>query len=360
MKKLKPTCLLLFLLPVLTMGFWTSCEKYNSESVGSTFYPANSVVRLFTHPVYVEFSQDGARVWGPYTSEVDYSVDGTHVSLRNTSDSLALFVYGYPANNDEKETTDCSLTIESAHDYALYLNKLTMRSQQQPAIRSASKVTCYMVLPKNSKNELYSVAAPSVLEHQGKLVLTGDGELTLTNSAPASVNPVALEVRGGLHCQNELKLSLKCSDGDALRVSDGPMRSSLGTWTFEAGKNAISNTSDSIVLIAGKYSGVAYNGKFINNGIGAVIRQAIVQGLSGAEPDLLDIFELEQKYDSTLVSIVQHLDTIVVEADSTLSIARLHSSTSMATFTPHKQMKSPWIVLSDETLEESDTLVVNW
>lgn len=360
------TVLLLSLLSLLTMGFWTSCEKYNSESVGSTFFPSNSMVRLYTHPVYVEFSQEEARVWGPYTNEVEVSVDGTHVTLHNSSDSLALFIYGYPATQDSTATTDCNIRIESDRNFALYINKLDICSQQQPVVQSVGQGTCYLVVPKGSKNRLYSVAAPAVIEHHGSLVLTGEGELSLINDAPYRrpspsdpANPVALDVKGGLYCQYELKLSLSCPGGDAVRVSDGPMRSSLGTWTFEAGQNAISNVSDSIVLIAGTYTGVAREGKFFENPIGAVIRQAKVEGLSGQASDLLDTLILHQHYDSVQVTLQQQFDSITVHADSVLNVALKRNGSSAATFKPRFTMAAPWVVLSNSSLVPSDTLVVS-
>ena len=355
------TILLLSLLSFLTMGFWSSCDKYNSESVGSQFYPANSLVRLYTHPVYVEFSQDGARVWGPYTDEVDYSVDGTHVSLKNVSDSLALFVYGYPSLNS---TSDCSIVIESDRHFALYLNKLTLRSFHKPAIQSTGSGTCYLVLPKNSKNELYSMSAPATFEHHGTLVLTGEGELTINNepladsSGSESLHPVGLDVRGGLHCQYDLKLSVFCPAGDAIRVSNGPMRSSLGKWTFDVGQHAISNLSDSIVLIAGTYTGVAREGKFFDNAIGAVIRQAKVEGLSGQASDLLDTLILHQRYDSTQVTLQQQFDAFTVHADSVLNVALKRNGSNAATFNPRFTIAAPWVVLSNPSLQPTDTLIV--
>ena len=352
----------LLLLSLLTLGLWSSCEKYNSESVGSSFYPANSMVRTFTHPVYVEFSSSEARVWGPYLHEVDYSIDGTQVSLTNTSDSLALFVYGYPAAGDSAAETNCNLTIESNKNFALYINKLIMRSQQKPAIKSVGSGNCYMVIPKSSKNEIYAVAAPSTIEHHGTLFLTGEGELVLCNDStpyqrPLPDVPVALEARGGLFCQYDLKLTLLCPEGDAVRVSDGPMRSSLGTWTFEAGQHAISTPSDSIVLIAGTYTGIARDGKFFDNTIGTVIRQAKVEALSGLAADLLDTLTLHQHYDSTYVSLQQQL-TYTVEADSTFSVAKKDETSSLAKFTPHYNMASPWVLIANETLQASDTLEV--
>lgn len=352
----------LFLLSLLTLGLWSSCEKYNTESVGSSFYPANSIVRSFTHPVYVELSANEARVWGPYVNEVDYSIDGTKVSLTNMSDSLALFIYGYPAVGDSAAETNCNIIIDGDKNFALYINKLVMRSQLRPAILSEGRGTCYMVVPKSSKNEIYAVSAPAVIEHHGTLVLTGEGELTLSNEQtgherPSSVIPVAMEARGGLLCQYNLKLNLKCPEGDAVRVMDGPMRSSLGTWTFEAGQHAISNPSDSIVLIAGTYTGIAREGKFFDNRIGAVIRQAKVEALSGLASDMLDTLVLYQHYDSTYVSLQQQLDYLA-EADSTFSVSKKNSTSSLAKFTPHYTMSSPWVLLSNESLQVSDILVV--
>lgn len=352
----------LFLLSLLTIGLWSSCEKYNSESVGSSFYPANSMVRTFTHPVYVEFSSSEARVWGPYIHEVDFSIDGTQVSLTNTSDSLALFVYGYPAADDSAALTNCNLTIESNKNFALYINKLIMRSHQKPAIKSVGSGNCYMVIPKSSKNEIYTIAAPSAIEHHGALFLTGEGELVLCNDStpyqrPLSTVPVALEAQGGLFCQYDLKLTLQCPEGDAVRITEGPMRSSLGTWKFEAGQHAISNSTDSIVLIAGTYTGIARNGKFFDNSIGAVIRQAKVEALSAVASDMLDTLILHQHYDSTFVSLQQQLE-YTAKADSTFSVAKKNSTSSLAKFTPHYNLSSPWVLLSNGSLQASDTLVV--
>lgn len=352
----------LLLLSLLTIGLWSSCEKYNTESVGGNFYPANSMVRTFTHPVYVEFSASEARVWGPYVHEVDLSIDGTQVSLTNTSDSLALFVYGYPAAGDSAAETNCNITIESNKDFALYINKLVMRSQQQPAIKSVGSGNCYMVVPKSSKNEIYAMSAPSVIEHHGAMFLTGEGELILRNESnpfqrPLPAVPVALETQGGLFCQYNLKLSLLCPEGDAVRISKGPMRSSLGTWTFEAGQHAISNPSDSIVLIAGTYTGIARDGKFFDNTIGAVIRQAKVEALSGLASDMLDTLILHQRYDSAFVSLQQQIE-YKAEADSTFSVAKKDASSPLAKFTPHYNMSSPWVLLASESTQASDTLVV--
>lgn len=352
----------LFLLSLLTMGVWSSCEKYNTESVGIKFYPANSVVRIFKHPVYVEFSANEARVWGPYAHEVDFSIDGTEVTIYNSTDSLALFVYGYPAAEDSVAETNCNIIINSSNSYALYLNKLVMRSQQKPAIKSEGIGNCYMVVPKSSKSEIYTVSAPSAFDFAGPIILTGEGELTVSNETspfqrPSDVVPVALQAQGGLYCQYALKLKLLCPEGDAVRVSNGPMLSSLGTWTFEAGQHAISNHSDSIVLIAGTYSGIARNGKFFDNNIGAVIRQAKVEALSGQASDLIDTLTLHQLYDSAYVSLQQQIE-YKAEADSTFSVAKKNSSSSLAKFTPHYNMSSPWVLLSSESMQASDTLVV--
>lgn len=360
------TIFLLTLLSVLTMGLWTSCDKYNSESVGSTFFPSNSLVRLFTHPVYVEFRQDGANVWGPYANEVDYSIDGTHVSLTNASDSLALFVYGIPAVNDSAAVTDCNLVISGNQNYALYINKFNAVSQTQPVITSLGTGTCFMVLPKNSKNSMHAVVAASAFEHHGTLVLTGEGELSLTNDAlyhrpssdPAVSNPAALVAQGGLHCQYDVKLSLSCPGGDAIRVSNGPMRSSLGTWTLNAGHHAISNHADSIVLIAGTYTGIAREGKFFDNKIGAVVRQAKVEGLSGQASDLLDTLLLHQHYDSTFVTLQQHLVSVTMQADSSYSVSKKNSSSNLATFKPIYSLKEPWVILTNSSLQPADSLDV--
>lgn len=364
-RKKQISLLLCTLLSVLTMGMWTSCDKYNSESVGSKFFPANSVVRNFTHSVYVEFSQGDVRVWGAYTKEVDVSGDGQHLILTNNSDSLALVIYGFPSQNDSAALTDYSITIEGDHAYALYLNKLNLCSQKQPAIRSASNGICYLVLPKGSKNQLRSVQAPAVFEHNGELVITGEGELSLSNlvsnqhQEPALTSSAALLVCGGLLCQYNVKLTMSCPEGDAIRVSDGPIRSSLGSWNLIAGQHAISNTNDSIVLIAGEYSGIAHNGKFFDNRIGAVIRQAKVEGLSGMASDLLDTLTLHQHYDSTYVALQQHFEDISLKADSLVNISVKGSSSSIAKFTPRYQMQSPWVVIANSSLQETDTLTIS-
>lgn len=348
-----PSFILMLLLSIVAIGQWSSCSKYDSDSVGSSFFPSNSLVRLFTHAVYVEFSENYARVWGRYENDVVATIEGTHLTVQNNSDSLALIVYGYPSS------TDCHLTIESKRDYALYINKLNLHSQDQTPILSKGQGTCYIVVPKSSKNQISTDNAPSVIEHQGgSLVLTGEGELTLTNNASADVHPVALNALGGLHCQYAIKLSLSCPEGDAIRVSDGPMRSSLGTWTFEAGKHAISNRSDSIVLIAGTYTGVAHDGKFFDNAIGTVIRQASVQGLSGQPSDMLDTLKLHQHYDSTYVSLQQHFDTITVEADSSYVVARYGTTNALATLKSRYTMVAPWVILSHQSLAPADTLIM--
>lgn len=359
-QKKQITLVLLYLLSVLTMGIWTSCGENNSESVITRFFPANSIVRSFTHAVYVEFSQGDIRVWGPYSHEVEVEADAGHLSLINHTDSLALILYGFPSANDSASVSNYNIAISSNCDYALYLNKLTLRSQQKPVISSGGNVTCYLVLPNKSKNVLSSVQSPAVIEHVGALVISGEGELSLTNNASRQqgFEPAALIAHKGLLCQYNVKLSMTCPEGDAIRVSGGPLRSSLGTWTFDAGQHAISNPGDSIILIAGTYSGIARQGKFFNNSIGTVIRQAKVEGLSAMKSDLLDTLTLHQHYDSTYVTLQHQFQDTIIKADSLLNITIKGSKNPVAKFTPRSHMQNPWVVLSNSSLHETDTLTI--
>ena len=104
---------------LLLLVLLASCSEWDTDSLGTSFTPANSVVRVYNNLVYIEYAAPEARVWGPAAGDVTATISGDHVSIRSEAQNVAYFVYGYPASTDTLGTTDGSLTIESRASYAL-------------------------------------------------------------------------------------------------------------------------------------------------------------------------------------------------------------------------------------------------
>lgn len=320
----------------------SACSEWNTESLGSKFVPSNSQVRAFTHLVYVEYTADGARVWGPAAGEVTASVNDLHVAIDNTGDSLAIFAYGYPAAKDTLALVDATLSVKSPSAYALYMGGLSLRGQSGPVFESVGDAPCYVVLPQGSKNQLYGH-----VEIGGPLYVTGRGALTIDAQSTCLT-------AASLQCQYGVTVTINSAEGDGIALS-GPMRSSQGTWTINARQHAVTSP-DSIVLIAGTYKGTAEQGAFFHAGDGVVVRRPTLMTASNSSSHIIDSTLLAMRYDSIQPIWEACIDTLNFEADSTYNIYVNQAKTSSRKFVPQRSVAKPWFLVSDGVILSSDTL----
>ena len=160
--------LLLFLLLLLP-----SCSDWNTDTLGSSFTPANSVVRVYNNLVFVEYTAEKPRVWGPASDDISYTNEGNHLSIQSDAQNVAYFVYGYAAS-DTLNVSESSLSIQSKASYALYLEGVSLRSQDRPVFQSPGNDECHIVLSTNSVNHLYGAVKVG-----GNMSLSGTGTLTI-------------------------------------------------------------------------------------------------------------------------------------------------------------------------------------
>lgn len=320
----------------------TSCSEWNTDALGSHFVPANSQVRNFTHLVYVEYGGDGVRIWGNSAQEVTSTVEGQHVSIQNASDSLALFVYGYPTAQDTLATSDASLVVSSQVPYALYLGGLGLRNQQGQAIQCVGDGACYLVLPQGSKNHLWGS-----LDVEGPLYVTGRGSLTIDHAGTCLT-------AASLQCQYDATITLDSRSGDGISLR-GPMRSTLGTWTINAQRHGI-YSPDSVMLMAGTYQGTAVEGAFIEARHGVIVRRPTLMAAAAWNSDVLDSAYVAQRHDSVLGVWHQPVDTLDLEARATYQVFRQGSKTATASFTPLRSIAQPWLLIAHTAIQSTDTL----
>lgn len=331
-----PKVVSLLLLVVCGLASLFSCSEWDTDSLGSKFVPANSQVRAFTHQVFVEYSAEEARVWGPSVHEVTATVDGLNVSLENASDSLALFVYGYTA------PSDATLRIRSSLPYALYLNGLSLHTDHGPALRCEGPAPCYIVAPIKSRNQLYGS-----VEVEGPLYLTGRGSIAISSRATALT-------AASLQCQYGLTIDIDSQEGDGIRL-DGPMRSTMGTWTINAAGNGIVSP-DSIVLLGGTYQGVAADGSFLEAGNGVMVRCPKLTAAAGWNSNVVDSALVALRYDSVQYVWQASIDTLTIEADSTYQIYQNRAKTPFASLRAARTIAQPWFLICNSAITSVDTL----
>lgn len=333
-------CSLLFLIYP-----FTSCSEWNTESIGINFHPANSQVRSFTHLVYVEYSESDVRVWGPAQNEVVAQIDGLHVTIDNTqTDSLALFVVGYSASLDTLGVSDASITIRSSSPYALYLGGCSLRSQNGVVINSLGESDCHVVISNSSRNRLYGS-----LQTQGRLTLSGTGSLTIESESNCIM-------ASSLQCQYGVSVNLCSLQGCGIYLTDGPMRSTLGTWRIDSEHDAI-YTPDSIHLLKGSYYGTSVKGSFL--GAPAVLRCPTLVAVSAIDNDIVDSTLVMQRYDSVQFVWQQRIDTLCMMADTTYQIRRNSVKTVLSKFTARQTMQSPCLLFSHSSFLAADTLHIS-
>lgn len=320
----------------------SSCSEWDTDSLGSKFTPANSQVRRYTHIVYVEYTPEAVNVWGPYAHEVEADQAGNHLFLRSQSDSLALFVYGYPAAQDTLATTNASLKVENSVPFALYLSGLSLRSQSEPVITTTGP--CHVVMPQGSRNHLWGS-----LSVGGHLTMGGRGSLTI-ESDDHCINAASLA------CQYEVNVSLQSHKADGIHLYAGSMRSTLGTWNITAAGNAISAT-DSIVLLAGTYQGTALDGSFLECGQGALVRRPTLIAASGASNVFSDNYKTA--YDSVQDVWEDEMPDLTLLADTLYKVKRNSETREFMKITPRQTMRSPWVLVTNSTILSSDTLYIS-
>lgn len=339
MRDKKIAFLLLFL---MLLGSLTSCSEWNTDTLGHKFVPANSLVHVFTHPVYVEYSTDGARVWGPYAGEVESEIDGLQVTITNTkSDSLAVFAYGYPALQDTLGTTTSSLTVKSNKDYALYLNGLSLRATDHPVIESQSNVTCHVVLTGKSRNTLF-----------GSLRIVGGMTLSGTGSLNVSSQQSAIQA-ASLQCQHGVNVKLLSQEAYGIDLSSNAMRSTQGTWYIDAALSAI-HCPDTLQLVGGTYQGTARKGPYFS--APTIVRRPLLLTAATELSHVLDSAFVAQRYDSVQAVWQQQVDTLTLQADSLYQVFCNGGKSAVLKFTPVQTLQRPCVLISQSTIQSADTL----
>ena len=330
------------LLPLLLV-LLASCSEWDTDSLGTSFTPANSVVRVYNNLVYVEYAVPEARVWGPAAGDVAATVSGNHVSIRSEAQNVAYFVYGYPAGTDTLGTTDGSLTIESRASYALYLEGLSLRCQDGPVFQSLGQDDCHIVLSRNSVNRLYGP-----IRVGGALSLSGTGSLVVQSQSTAIT-------AGMLQCQYGVKVNVSSSQGDGISLTHGVLRATDGTWHIDAARSAICST-DSILIFGGTWRGTALQGSYLDAKAPVVLQKPNMIVASQWSNNPLDSLAVAARYDSVQSVWEEQVDTLILMADSTYTIRRNSSTASVATFTPHQTLVGPYILVTNGTVLASDTL----
>ena len=331
---------ILYVLVVMLVAM-VSCDEYDTNVMGEKFFPYNSLVTKFRQLVYVEYKDGKARVWGPYAEKVEYDVDGSHVSIKSDLDSLVVFAFGY-AMSDSVNSFEGDLSVNSARPYALYLGNLSLESESGTAIKSTGVSDCYIVLPDKSKNQL-----KGALNVAGALILDGKGALDIKTG-----QNTALVASGGLTCSYNVSISIASESGNGVHVENSDLKIADGNWTIKAGNDAISNASGSVILNGGKIYGHSKNGSFVMSPIdkGLVAHHTSCIAVSARASVLAE--EARQFIWQAQV------DTLSLQADSTFTINRTPSTSKtekeFAKFTPAFDYKTPWVLISDSTLIETD------
>lgn len=331
-------CLLL----VVCSLFAVSCSEWDTDSLGSSFTPANSQVHTFTHLVYVEYTTEGARVWGPCANEVECEIDRQHVSVTNTkTDSLAIVAYGYTVIKDSIGNANSSLKVDSKTPYALYLNNLSLHSANQPVIQSVNDVTCHVVLPAKSRNNLYGS-----LCIEGEMTLSGTGTLNVT-SRQSAIQAASLQ------CQYGVTVSLRSSESHGIELSRGAMRSTLGSWYIDAAQNAV-HCPDTLFLRGGTYQGTSRQAAFFSSC--AILRCPTLMAAAAKKSQFMDSTFVAQRYDSVQAVWQQQIDTLAIQADSLYQIHRNGSKSATLKFTPAQSIQSPYMLICKSAIWSTDTL----
>lgn len=333
---------LLGILCLLSAAILGACSEWNTNSLGTSFVPANSQVRAFTHAVYVDYDAEGIKVWGPYQDDVTADISSTHITIHNASDSLALFVYGYVASKDSLGTSDASITVQSSRPYALYLNGLSLRSQSGTVLSNQGGEVCHLVLSAKA-NQLFGG-----ITSDGPLTLSGVGGLNILSQGPCIT-------AASLQCQYQVNVTLRSLESDGISLTRGGMRSSMGNWHIDAAGNAITSP-DSIVLLSGSYQGTALDGSFFEAPRGTILRRPTVIAASAWGNNVIDSALVATRYDSVQAVWQEQVDTLSLMADSLYKVYRNSAKTQFASFRPTQTLHGPYVLISNETVLSADTI----
>lgn len=343
MNKLK---YIVFFVIVLLSASIVSCDKYDTIVVGQEFAPYNSLVTKFRQLVYIEFSNGKARVWGPCANRVESSIDNSRVSIKSDLDSLVVFAYGFAAQNREADF-DGNITIDSSKPYAIYLNGLTLNSDEGQAIQSLGTGDCYLVLPQKSNNVLIGGAS-----FNGSLIIDGEGQLIIHGLSNA-----ALSAYGPITCSFPVDLILSSLDSDGIHSDNGNIKIAEGIWHINAARNAFSTPNGQVILNGGQVYASAEAGSIVSSpaGKGLLASDVSCIGIS-AKPSPL---ETENARQFVWQAEMKNLE---LNADSLVRISVDHNfsgdTVNLMSHTPGYIFQSPWILISNPSLSETDDLIV--
>lgn len=336
---------IIFLFVVFLSVAVVSCDKYNSIVVGEKFAPYNSLVTKFRQLVYIEFREGNTKVWGPCADLVTTEINDSHVTIQSDLDSLVVFAYG-SALKDRDMVYKGNITINSSRPYAIYLNGLSLSSDEGPAINSVGKEDCYLVLCEKKDNILYGSAS-----FNGSLIIDGGGNLTINGE-----KSTALSAQGSITCSYPAKINIGSQALDGVHTEKGDIKIADGTWNINVAGNAFSTTEGQVILNGGTIYASAQSGSFVSapEEKGLVVSESTVIGVSVKKSPLYS--EMRQFIWQAKVQ------GLVLEADSMVTINKIPNTDTtpikLSTFKPAYDFKSPWLVVSVPSLVEADEVEV--
>lgn len=363
---------IIYITTILTiLVSFASCSKWDTDSLGSKFVPANSLVRNFRRQVYVEFSPHSARVWGEAADLVEASIEGCHVRLSFSKDSIALFVYGYTTADTTAVGGDASLTINARTNtgYALYLNGTSIYNPHGPAIQSLGNDQCIIVLSQNSRNNLTSADmndaegnANACLYCEGLLQLSGTGTLNINNRSKNTSLSNAICAKS-FTCSYNVIANIRSEAGNAL-VSQDEIIISNGKWDIFSYQSNLK--AQYVQLTAGSFNAHCQKGSFIETidkyAVPAILRSPDITALAHNYTNYAD--------SATLVNLGYVADSLYYpkqfkpefefKKDSTYNIY-YHRDTldrKLSTFKPVANLPEGYLLISNSSLNNQDQIFV--
>lgn len=349
-----------------------SCSsEFNTNSLGQGFAPANSSVSIFRRQVYVEFSPHSARVWGEAADLVSASVEGSHVNISFTKDSLAFFVYGFSTADTTVVGGDASLTFNAntKTGFAIYLNGTSIYNPHGPAIQSLGNNPCYIVLSSGTRNNLTTVDmtdaqgnANACLYSEGVMQVTGTGTLNIRNLSTDKNRSNAISA-ASFGCNHNVNANLRSEAGHDI-LAQHELIISNGKWDM---LSYLSNfKAESVQLIAGTYTAHCMDGSFIETNDKyasvAMLRSPVITSLAPfytSYADSATMAAIGYVADS-LYYPKQYMPDFEFKKDSTYSIY-YHRDTIdkvLTTFKPIISLEEGYLLISNSTLTNRDQIFV--
>lgn len=363
---------IIYIITILTLlTSWVSCSEWDTNSVGMKFVPANSQVRNFRRLVYVEYGPHSASVWGEASDLVETSIEGNHVSLSFSKDSIAVFVYGFTTADTTAVGGDASLSIRAntKTGYALYLSNTSIYNPHGPAIQSLGNNPCYIVLPSGSRNKLTSADmddasgnANACLYCEGPLQISGTGTLNIHNqSHNAKLSNAISSV--GLACSHNINANIIAEAGYAI-FSQNDVVISSGKWEMLSYLSNIK--ASSVTLTSGTFNAQCQKGSFIETrdkyDVPAILRSPTITSLAQSYTTYADsalMCGIGFLADS-LYYPKQYKPDFEFKKDSTYTIYYLRDSTQqkLTTFKPKANLPEGYLLFSNSTLNNRDEILV--